>query len=71
MPKKIREIKRLLLNTGFTWRQGKGSHTVWKHPLLNEPIVIARKDGEDAPLYLEKQVDEALRQLKEREESEE
>ena len=34
MPKKIRELKSLLLQAGFTYRLGKGSHTNWYHPLL-------------------------------------
>lgn len=71
MPKKIREIKKLLLKAGFDYRQGKGSHQVWEHPQLVEKIVIARKDGADAPSYLEKQVDQALRQLDEYEDSQE
>jgi predicted RNA binding protein YcfA (HicA-like mRNA interferase family) len=70
MPKKIRVIKKLLLDAGFTWRPGKGSHSFWTHPLLAEPIVIARKDGDDAPLYLEKQVNKALAQLEEMGDSE-
>lgn len=71
MPKKVRDLKKLLLNTGFTSRQGKGSHQVWSHSLLSQVIVIARKDGDDAPLYLEKQVNEAVKQLQEMEDSEE
>lgn len=54
VPKKIREIKKILLKAGFDYRQGKGSHQVWEHPNLSQKIVIARKDGDDAPLYLEK-----------------
>lgn len=71
MPKKIRELKKLLLKAGFTYRQGKGSHQVWNHPLLIQPIVIARKDGDDAPLYLETQVNAAITQLEDMEDSEE
>ncbi|MBW4622011.1 MAG: type II toxin-antitoxin system HicA family toxin [Cyanosarcina radialis HA8281-LM2] len=71
MPKKIRELKKLLLKAGFIYRQGKGSHQVWSHLSLIEPIVIARKDGDDAPIYLEKQVNEVLKQLEEMENSEE
>ncbi len=63
MPKKIRELKRLLKQAGFDWRPGKGSHQVWQHPRLAGAIVIARKDGEDAPRYLEDQVEDALEQL--------
>jgi predicted RNA binding protein YcfA (HicA-like mRNA interferase family) len=64
MPKKIRELKRLLLKAGFTWRPGKGSHTVWSHPdLPDESITIAGKDGDDARLYLEKEVNQKLKKL--------
>ncbi len=67
MPKKIREIKAILTKAGYAQlkNRGKGSHQIWEHPRLSEPIVISRKDGDDAPLYLEKQVNQALKQLKE------
>ena len=35
MPKKIRELKRMLTKAGFTQRTGKGSHTNWFHPLYS------------------------------------
>lgn len=64
MPKKIRELKSLLLKAGFTYRPGKGSHTIWSHPLLpGEPITVAGKDGNDAKLYLEKEVNQKLKKL--------
>jgi predicted RNA binding protein YcfA (HicA-like mRNA interferase family) len=44
-------------------REGKGSHSNWKHPQLETLITIARRDGEDAPRYLEKLVEEALKEL--------
>lgn len=66
MPKKIRELKKILLRAGFSWRQGKGSHTVWEHSLLpNDPIIIAGKDGNDAKAYLERQVKKRLKNLEE------
>lgn len=66
MPKKIRELKKILLKAGFTYRQGKGSHTFWTHPLiLDEPITIAGKDGDDAKLYLEKAIEKRLKKLEE------
>jgi len=65
MPKKIREIKAMLTAAGFVGRSGKGSHSNWKHPLLPLVITIARKDGEDAPHYLERKVEAALANLKE------
>lgn len=63
MPKKIRELKATLLKAGFEVRTGKGRHTNWKHPDLIDIITISRKDGDDAPLYLEKQVAKALQKL--------
>jgi predicted RNA binding protein YcfA (HicA-like mRNA interferase family) len=62
MPKKIREIKKVLKNSGFLMREGKGSHSNWKHPQLEMIVTIARRD-DDAPRYLEKLVEEALIQL--------
>lgn len=49
MPRKVRQFKKQLKDLGFDWRPGKGRHQIWKHPLLVEPIVIARKDGDDVP----------------------
>lgn len=65
MPKKIKELKSMLRKAGFIWRPGKGSHTVWKHPLLPKPVVISGNDGSDAQQYQEKDVDEALKKLEE------
>ncbi|MDF5729649.1 MAG: type II toxin-antitoxin system HicA family toxin [Rhizonema sp. PD38] len=70
MPKKIRELKSLLLQAGFTYQPAKGSHSKWIHPKLPKAIIIAGKDGSDAKLYLEKQVNYALEQLKEIEDKE-
>jgi predicted RNA binding protein YcfA (HicA-like mRNA interferase family) len=66
MPKKIRELKSILLKAGFTFRPAKGSHTVWIHELLPDaPITIAGKDGDDAKIYLEKEVKQRLKKLEE------
>ncbi len=70
MPKKIRELKSLLLKAGFICQPAKGSHSKWKHPKLPQAIVIAGRDGSDAKLYLEKQVNEALENLEKIEEEE-
>lgn len=64
MPKKIRELKAMLLKAGFTYRSGKGSHTVWSHPLLEYSLTMSGKDGTDADRYQEKDVKNALRDLK-------
>ena len=60
MPRKVRQFKKQLKDLGFDWRPGKGRHQVWKHPLLIEPIVIARKDGDDVPDYLARKLKIAL-----------
>lgn len=64
MPKKIRELKSLLLKAGFICLPAKGSHSKWKHSDLTQAIIIAGKDGDDAKLYLEKQVNQAVNTLK-------
>jgi len=65
MPRKIREYKNELRELGFTEakRRSGGSHRVWKHPQLKAAIVIAFKDGEDVPSYLEQQLKKARQQL--------
>lgn len=65
MPKKIRELKAILLKAGFTYKLAKGSHGKWQHPCLALSIIIAGKDGSDAKRYLEKQVEQALLMLAE------
>jgi len=64
MPKKIRQIKAMLKEAGFVVRPVKGSHSNWKHPSLPLVITIARKDGDDAPRYLERKVEAVLAKLK-------
>lgn len=53
MPKKIKELKSILKKAGFVSRSGKGSNTVWSHPLLNYSLTISGKDGNDADRYQE------------------
>jgi predicted RNA binding protein YcfA (HicA-like mRNA interferase family) len=63
MPKKIRELKSMLKKAGFSYRPGKGSHTVWSHPLLEYSLTLSGKDGADANRYQEKDVENALKDL--------
>jgi predicted RNA binding protein YcfA (HicA-like mRNA interferase family) len=63
VPKKIRELKAELLKAGFTYRSGKGSHTVWSHPKLSYSLILSGKDGADAERYQERDVRNALRDL--------
>ena len=68
MPKKIRELKATVAKVGYLLQagRGKGSHTYWKNPLLpEEPLTIPGKDGDDAPLYLEKNIQRVLKKLEE------
>ena len=69
MPRKIRELKTQIVREGFVYlpKRGKGSHERWRHPLLKETLTIPGKDGDDVPLYLEKQLAKLLTILKLRE----
>ncbi|WP_347239268.1 type II toxin-antitoxin system HicA family toxin [Phormidium sp. FACHB-1136] len=59
-------MKAELSQKGFIFlpKRGKGSHERWKHPLLNKTLTIPGKDGDDVPLYLEKQLKKLLVELK-------
>ena len=66
MPVKIRELKARLRKAGFEVRPGKGSHTVWRHPLAPSiKLTIAGHDGDDAKPYQVHDVNDALISLKE------
>jgi predicted RNA binding protein YcfA (HicA-like mRNA interferase family) len=65
MPKKIRELKAMLLKAGFLYRPGKGSHTFWVHTALTERITLSGADGDDAQPYQVKDVQRILRKLRE------
>ena len=47
MPKKIRELKKMLQKAGFQQVPDKGSHTNWIHPLYFGKVTISGKDGSD------------------------
>lgn len=64
MPKKVRKLKNILRKAGFKESSGKGSHTKWSHPLLSGTIVLSGKDSSDAKPYQEKDVEKALKRLK-------
>lgn len=48
----------MLLKAGFVLlpKRGKGSHSVYRHPMLKEDVKLSGKDGNDAKRYQEKQV---------------
>ncbi|MBE9192990.1 type II toxin-antitoxin system HicA family toxin [Gloeocapsopsis crepidinum LEGE 06123] len=65
MPRKIRELKAQIARAGFVYlpKRGKGSHERWRHPLLRKTLTISGKNGDDVPLYLEKQLEKLLAEL--------
>ncbi|MBW4465945.1 MAG: type II toxin-antitoxin system HicA family toxin [Pegethrix bostrychoides GSE-TBD4-15B] len=65
MPRKLRELKTQIAREGFVYlpKRGKGSHERWRHPLLQQTLTISGKDGDDVPLYLEKQLARLLIEL--------
>lgn len=67
MPRKIRELKAQIAREGFRYlpKRGKGSHERWQHPLIRKTLTISGKDGDDVPLYLEKQLAKLLTKLEE------
>jgi predicted RNA binding protein YcfA (HicA-like mRNA interferase family) len=60
MPKKIRELKQLLRQSGFTALVGKGSHTNWIHPNYPGKLTISGQDSADAKPYQERDVRKAI-----------
>jgi predicted RNA binding protein YcfA (HicA-like mRNA interferase family) len=64
MPKKIRELKQLLRQAGFSELPGKGSHTNWVHSLYAGKITVSGQDGSDAKRYQEKEVQAAIEIVK-------
>lgn len=67
MPKKVRELKKMLAQAGFQQLPGKGSHTNWVHSLYSGKITISGKDGSDAKLYQEKEIKQAIEKVKNKE----
>ncbi|MBN3951014.1 MAG: type II toxin-antitoxin system HicA family toxin [Nostoc sp. NMS7] len=70
MPKKIRELKQMLSQAGFTELLGKGSHTNWVHPFYSGKITVSGKDGADAKRYQEKEVKQAIEEVEGKKEDE-
>ncbi len=69
MPKKIRELKKILQKAGFQQLPGKGSHTNWIHPLYSGKVTISGKDGSDAKHYQQKEVQQAIKEVKRKQEN--
>jgi predicted RNase H-like HicB family nuclease/predicted RNA binding protein YcfA (HicA-like mRNA interferase family) len=64
MPKKIRELKQMLRQAG--WSEiaggGKGSHSKWSHASVTRRLVLSGTDGDDAKPYQERDVKSAIRE---------
>lgn len=71
MPKKVRQLKQILRQAGFTELPGKGSHTNWIHPFYSGKLTIAGKDGSDAKPYQEKDVQQAIQEVEAKQQREE
>jgi hypothetical protein len=64
MPRKLRQLRSDLQHAGFSVDHQRGSHQVWKHPLIpGVSANLAGKDGVDAKPYQEREVHEALQRL--------
>ena len=64
MPRKLRDIIRDLKEAGFVDRGGKGSHRNFKHP-GGARITVCGNPGDDAKPYQERELEKALREVKE------
>ena len=67
MPRKIRELKAQIARYGFVYlpQRGKGSYERWRHSLIGKTVTIPGQNGDDVPLYLEKQLEKLLTELEE------
>ena len=56
----------MLRKAGFTQipKRGKGSHSIWAHPLYKGSITLSGQDGKDAQRYQEQDVQRAIREVK-------
>ncbi|MGI0479720.1 type II toxin-antitoxin system HicA family toxin [Geminocystis sp. CENA526] len=60
MPKKVKELKKILIQAGFKQIPGKGSHTNWIHENYLGKITLSGNDGADAKKYQEKLIKIAI-----------
>jgi predicted RNA binding protein YcfA (HicA-like mRNA interferase family) len=67
MPRKIRQLEADLRKAGFVLVPGlgKGSHRGFQHPALPElKVILSGSSGDDAKDYQERDVKNALRQIR-------
>jgi len=65
MPRKKREIRREYRKAGYNERQGKGDHTVFTYPGVDENFSVDGRDGADAERYDERDLKRAKRKIEE------
>jgi len=71
MPRKIRQLRADLRRAGFYQDRIRGSHTIWKHPLIpGVSANLAGSDGDDAKRYQEEEVRLAIQAARETQEQE-
>jgi predicted RNA binding protein YcfA (HicA-like mRNA interferase family) len=64
VPRKIRQLVSDLKSSGFVQvHGGKGSHRKFKHVKFPGFVLISGNEGDDAQLYQEKQLRNALRKI--------
>ena len=69
MPRKKRQLKSDLRKAGFHERsdRAKGSHSYWYYPMFSDIVVIiSGHDGDDAKPYDEKNVRDAIAEIRKR-----
>ena len=64
MPRKVRELIRDLKKAGFIDRGGKGSHRNFTHP-KGAKITLSGNPSQDAKKYQEREVERAIREVRE------
>ena len=59
----------MLSKAGFVClsKRGKGSHSIWRHPLYEDDVRLSGKDGKDAKPYQEKAVNKAIQEIQSKE----
>ncbi len=60
MPRKIRELITDLERAGFVNHGGKGSHRKFVYQKTKTIVIISGNNGDDAKIYQEKKVKEAI-----------
>lgn len=65
MPRKKRDIRREYRQAGYNEQQGKGDHTVFTYPGVDENFSVDGRDGADAEPYDERDLKRAKRKIAE------